>query len=133
MTPIFADTVGLLALWDMSDQWHEAAERAFEEFSKDRRPIITTSLVLFECGNAAARRPYRAEVSRVREVLERTGLLVAPSQADLIAAWDNYAKTHVGGAGIVDMVSFEVMRRLGLSDAFTNDRHFVEAGFNVLF
>lgn len=38
-----------------------------------------------------------------------------------------------GGASIVDHVSFAVMRRLGLSKAFTNDRHFRGAGFETLF
>ena len=36
-------------------------------------------------------------------------------------------------AGIVDHISFAVMRRLGIADAFTNDRHFKAAGFNTLF
>jgi predicted nucleic acid-binding protein len=30
-------------------------------------------------------------------------------------------------------VSFAVMRRLGIQRAFTNDRHFREAGFETLF
>jgi predicted nucleic acid-binding protein len=33
----------------------------------------------------------------------------------------------------VDQVSFVVMRKLGISDAFTNDRHFQAAGCMVLF
>jgi len=33
----------------------------------------------------------------------------------------------------VHHVSFAVMRRLGIIDAFTNDRHFRAAGFNTLF
>ncbi len=36
-------------------------------------------------------------------------------------------------AGIVDRVSFEVMRRLGISQAFTNAAHFRAAGFETLF
>ena len=36
-------------------------------------------------------------------------------------------------AGIVDQVSFVVMRRLGLTRAFTNDWHFRAAGFETLF
>jgi hypothetical protein len=29
MTPVFLDTVGLLAIWDIDDQWHNAAEGAY--------------------------------------------------------------------------------------------------------
>jgi len=35
--------------------------------------------------------------------------------------------------GIVDCISFAVMRRLGLTEAFTNDQHFTAAGFTTLF
>jgi len=76
MRPVFLDTVGLLALWDTSDQWHPAAERAFAELQVGRRPLLTTNLVLFECGNAAARRPYRNLVPQLWRSLEATGGLV---------------------------------------------------------
>jgi len=36
-------------------------------------------------------------------------------------------------AGVVDHVTFLIMRRLGLTEAFTNDRHFETAGFILLF
>ncbi len=29
MTPVFLDTVGLLAVWDTADQWHPAAAPVF--------------------------------------------------------------------------------------------------------
>ena len=41
--------------------------------------------------------------------------------------------TDVFDAGIVDQISFVVMRRLGVSRAFTNDRHFRAAGMEPLF
>jgi len=36
-------------------------------------------------------------------------------------------------AGIVDQVSFEVMRRIGVTQVYSNDRHFRAAGFETLF
>jgi len=33
------DTVGLIALWDEDDQWHEPAQRAFEDL---RRSLLRT-------------------------------------------------------------------------------------------
>ena len=38
-----------------------------------------------------------------------------------------------GHAGIVDHISFVVMRRLEIADAFSNDGHFQAAGFTTLF
>jgi predicted nucleic acid-binding protein len=41
--------------------------------------------------------------------------------------------SYPGGPGLVDELSFAVMRRLGLRRAFTNDQHFAAAGFDPLF
>jgi len=32
MNAVFLDTVGLLALWNRSDQWHESAKQLFKAF-----------------------------------------------------------------------------------------------------
>jgi hypothetical protein len=133
MSAVFLDTVGLLALWDRSDQWHDAAEKAFCHVSEARSDLLTTTFVLLECGNAAARRPYRAAVDRLRERMEAAGVLILPSEEDWRRAWAAYRKGEVGQAGIVDHVSFVVMRRLGITRAFTNDQHFAAVGFEVLF
>lgn len=130
---VFLDTVGLIALWDESDQWHEAAQEAFQKISGAHRPVLTTSFVLLECGNAAARRPYRPAVDRLRNRLEASNGLLIPTDDDWQKAWLAYQRGEAGQAGIVDHVSFNVMRRLHLTEAFTNDRHFRAAGFVTLF
>ena len=43
-----------------------------------------------------------------------------------------YRRGAAGDAGIVDCVSFGVMRRMGIRQVFTNDKHFAAAGFDVL-
>jgi uncharacterized protein len=130
---VFLDTVGLLALWDTTDQWHQCAEAAFEKLSRARTGLITTTFILLECGNSAARRPYRELPNRLREKLEATDMLVVPTVDDWNNAWIAYKNGQADEAGIVDQVSFAVMRRLDISKAFTNDHHFRAAGFEVLF
>ena len=51
------------------------------------RRLVTTSLVLCECGNAPARAPYRANVSELRNCLIREKLLVKPTPEEVDAAW----------------------------------------------
>lgn len=133
MNAAFLDTVGLITLWDHDDQWHAAAAPAYAELVARRRVVVTTTFILLECGNAAARRPYRKEVATLRRALEARQELIVPTDADWAAAWDAYERGEAGQAGIVDHVSFSVMRRLGLTQAFTNDKHFAAAGFERLF
>ncbi|HJT36198.1 MAG TPA: hypothetical protein VJ783_29525 [Pirellulales bacterium] len=59
--------------------------------------------------------------------------MAEPTAQEIEDAWVAYDRGDAVRAGVVDPVSFQVMRRLGITEAFTNDKHFVAAGFNVLF
>ncbi len=96
MTPVFLDTVGLLALWDEDDQWHSAAESGYRPIISARQSVATTTFILLECGNAAARRPYRDDVCALRRTLEARGDLIVPTQEDWFSAWEAYER---GGTG----------------------------------
>lgn len=133
MNGVFLDTVGLIAVWDTSDQWHAAAEEVFVHLLRENIPLLTTSYVLLECGNAASRRPYRHRANALRVQLRETGLLFDPTDQETDVAWLAYDRREAGEAGIVDQSSFIVMRRLGVRQAFTNDGHFTAAGFETLF
>ncbi|MBN2577910.1 MAG: type II toxin-antitoxin system VapC family toxin [Pirellulales bacterium] len=133
MKPIFLDTVGLIALWNRSDQWHVSAKCSFDELAAAECDLVTTSAVLLECGNAAARQPFRHEVVLLRRNLESREKLIFPTREDWEEAWQSYETGTADRVGIVDCLSFAVMRRLGLHQVFTNDRHFNTAGFETLF
>ena len=115
MTPIFLDSVGLIAIWNDSDQWHSVAQRAYAELRPTLAEFVTTQYVLLECGNAAARTPIRSDVTDLRIKLTQAKRLILPNQDDWNLAWEAYDRGEAGDAGIVDQVSFVVMRRLGIS------------------
>ena len=125
--------MGILAVWDKADQWHDSANRVFIDLLRSNRVLVATSLIFIECGNAAARTPFRPRVDVLRRIFLDEGRLIEPTTKDLDQAWSAYSKGLAGQAGIVDHVSFAVMRRLGLSQAFTHDSHFRAAGFETLF
>ena len=133
MSAVFVDSVGLLALWNSSDQWHGAAKNAFARINDGRTRLLTTAFVLLECGNAASRTPFRHDAYLAQEQFENARALIWPTESDWNLAWQNYQRGEADAAGIVDHVSFVVMRRLGVVKAFTNDRHFRAAGFETLF
>jgi uncharacterized protein len=133
MTTVFLDTVGLVALWDADDQWHAAAADAYQKIVAQRNSLITKTCILLECGNTAARRTFRSDVCALRKTLELRDELILPTNDDWHDAWIGYEKGEANQAGIIDHVSFAVMRRLGIPSAFTNDRHFQAAGFVTLF
>jgi predicted nucleic acid-binding protein len=129
----FLDTVGLIAVWNDSDQWHNPAQQAYASLRKNKAVLVTTSYVLLECGNAAARQSIRDDVIALKAKLTTANRLILPSEDDWNQAWEAYSHRDAGDAGIVDHVSFVVMRRLGIRRAFTNDWHFTAAGFEIMF
>jgi predicted nucleic acid-binding protein len=134
MNGVFLDSVGLLALWNASDQWNAAAAQAHQRLIAEDASIWTTSLVLLECGNRVARRTdFREVVADFWDAMEESDNLIRPEPEDQRAAWLAYRRGEAAQAGIIDHVSFVVMRRLGLTRAFTNDTHFRAAGFETLF
>ncbi len=130
---IFLDTVGLIALWNESDQWHLAAEAAMSRLVTARCQFYTSELVLYECGNAAARRSFRAAVPRMRRSLIVKDRLLIASSSEIEAAWSAFSQQDATGASIVDHVSFVLMKRLSMTEAFTNDKHFRSVGFVTSF
>ncbi|QDS96748.1 hypothetical protein [Adhaeretor mobilis] len=54
MSSVFLDTVGLIAIWDESDQWHSDALLAYQRIISSRLLPVTTTGIFLECGNAAA-------------------------------------------------------------------------------
>src|SRR4051812_32541297 len=102
MNVAFVDTVGLLALWDEDDQWHDAAEAAWKQMLALKVVPFTTPYVLLECGNAASRRPYRTAVDPIRQQFEQAKTLIWPSDEEWDLAWQTYTLQKPGAAGIVD-------------------------------
>jgi len=133
MPPVFLDTVGLIALWDQADPWHPLALPAYERLIRQRRILTTTLYILLECGNTAAKKPYRDAVTDIYHRLDRHGLLLVPSPREHHEAWMAYTQKRNAAAGLVDQYSFVAMKSTGISEAFTNDQHFRAAGFVTFF
>lgn len=131
---VFLDTVGILALLNRQDQWHGHATLAFQALTARKARLASTPYVLLESGNAAARFPaFRAAVDGLRRELMASGDVLLPTEEEAAEAWAAFVRGDAGQAGIVDHFSFAVMRREGLTRAFSNDRHFSAAGFETLF
>lgn len=96
MSAVFLDTVGLLALWDASDQWHAAAEATFANLGREKASLTTTSFVLLECANAAARRPYRQAVERLRGRMESNNIAGVSHGRRLASGVDSLSPRRLG-------------------------------------
>jgi hypothetical protein len=81
------------------------ADAAYQDLHQNSRRLHTTPLVLWECGYAAARRPFRQRVNVLRQKLIQEGLLIEPAAEEIEDAWIAFDRGDAAQAGIVDHVS----------------------------
>lgn len=133
MKPLFIDSGPLVAMVNPGDQYLEKAERAWERIIRTSRPLISSDHVLDEVATAICRTQTPARAARwVR--LQLNGELIRWAQAepnDLADATNWLEKLSDQKVNFTDALSFTLMRREKVTEAFTFDRHFLSAGFQV--
>lgn len=130
-TPIFVDTMFVLALINTRDQFHGQAQMLADQLTG--APLLTTDSVLLEIGNALAR-SYKAEaIAIINDFLTADDVEIVRLTPLLFdRAWALYQQYQDKPWGLVDCISFIVMRDHQIHDAATGDQHFVQAGFRAL-
>ena len=132
---VFADTFYWLALVRPRDRWH-AVTRDWTAANPLTR-IVTTDEVLTEYLNglakagSAARQYGTATVDRIRND-PRVDVL-PQSRAAFDAALSLYEARLDKEYSLTDCRSMVALRALGVSEVLTNDHHFTQEGFTILF
>jgi predicted nucleic acid-binding protein len=125
---LFVDTGYILALVNENDRYHAEALALSERY--DGQPVVVTDAVLLEIGNALSRMDRSAAVQTIQDLRDSSETTVVSLTPELFqAAFDLYRRHTDKQWGLVDCVSFIVMRRMGLTTALAFDQHFVQAGF----
>lgn len=137
MRIFFADTFYWIALFSPRDSAHREAIGLAGDQSASR--VVTTDEVLIECLNYFSDRSdvLRSTVSRdVRQLLTRPGrgvLVIPQTRSSFLAGLDLHAQRTDKSYSLTDCISMQTMRREGLTDVLTNDRHFEQEGFRAVF
>jgi len=130
VSAVFADTFYWIALTVPQDAAHERASRF-------RDNIVTTEEVLAEYLNffcAAPEHLRRKVAAGVEAILGDARIRVIPqSHESFRAGLDLYRARPDKGYSLTDCISMQAMRREGLTEVLTNDRHFEQEGFRALF
>jgi len=127
----FVDTAFILAVVSEKDELHQKSRELVKIYGT--LPWMTTDLVLYEVANSLARNAKPQAQKIISEFLEADGIeIVYASPALFRKGFALYCKYADKTWGLVDCVSFVVMRETGITDALTNDKHFQQAGFNAL-
>ncbi len=128
---IFVDTLFVIALINRRDQYHQQASELADRL--EGYPLLITDVILLEIGNALARNYKKEAVEIIEQFLNSDEVKIVHLTPHLFErAFELYTVYQDKEWGLVDCVSFVVMREMGVSQALTFDRHFAQAGFQVL-
>ena len=129
---IFVDTSAFYALLDRDDKNHQKGKKAWREIMEGDSTLVTSNYILVETLallqsrlGLEAVRGFQEDVVPILKVEFVTPDMHRAGTAALLSAGRR-------GLSLVDCVSFEVMRDLGIKVAFTFDSHFKEQGFDII-
>lgn len=131
---VFVDSFAWIAAINKTDNYNEIVLKTLEGLLKQKAKLITTNYVVIETINSLSRVEFRKTVIEFVDRLQKSPSVEVVKVTDEIydSAWELYRKRKDKNWGITDCTSFEVMRILGIKKAFTNDKHFEQAGYSVV-
>jgi predicted nucleic acid-binding protein len=130
---MFADTSDWASAVDRTQTYHTLAGSLIRQAKEAGETIVTTNYVLAELASLLTS-PLR--IPRAQQIPFLSGLRAA-SWVEIVhidavldaAAWRLWQSRPDKEWSLIDCSSFVVMRNRGLTEAFTTDHHFEQAGF----
>jgi hypothetical protein len=128
MSAVFADTSYFVALLNPRDDSHARAI----ELTRARPDLMyTTAWVLTELANVLSKTGDRERFVRTLTALrsDQRTIIIPPSEEMFEAGVDYYGRRPDKEWSLTDCISFIVMAERQITEAWTADHHFEQAGF----
>jgi len=131
---VFLDTSYAIALSSPNDFFHNRAIELADQVRAAGVRLVTTRAIILEIGNALSKQRYRRAAVKLLDALKADSTVeILPLSEQLYErAWRLYRERADKEWSLTDCVSFVVMQERGLTEAFTADEHFQQAGFRAL-
>lgn len=129
---IFVDTSAFYALLDGDDAGHARALKSWEGKPPGEGGLVTTNYVVLESMALLQSRLGMPAVRVFRDAILPLVRVEWIDEALHAQAMSAFVAADRRGLSMVDLSSFENMRRLGIRSVFTFDRHFRQYGFETV-
>lgn len=132
---VFIDTAGWVALIHRRDDYHPQAKHVYAGLGHVKR--MTTDAVLIESCNIFSKVPLRSLAITLMEKVRETkniGVLevIHVTETLINRGLELFKRRLDKDWSLTDCISFVVMQDRGISNVFTTDHHFEQAGFKKL-
>ena len=131
---VFADTAAWLALINKSDTLHKKAKKIRDGLLDHNSQFVVTDYVIVEIANSLSRIPFReSAINLINAMTVSKNIEIVEIDKEIYKeAWNLYSSRNDKEWSLTDCTSFIVMNRRRITEAFTSDRHFEQAGFKIL-
>jgi predicted nucleic acid-binding protein len=130
---VFTDTSAIYALADPRDNDHAEAIEIRRLLTNNRSRLYTSNFVLAEAHALLLGRLGRStalqvllDIDRSNTTIERAGDADEQRAKAIVIRYDDK------DFSLTDAISFAIMERLGMTQAFSFDRDFAQYGFDIL-
>ena len=128
---IFVDSSAWFAVYSQRDVNHDSAVKTLQAL---RQELVTSDFIIDETLTLLrVRDQHRHAVAFGRRLIEANAArVVTIGHADFLAAWKMFRGYQDKEWSFTDCTSFVVMKERRLRAALTGDRHFAQAGFEIV-
>ncbi len=130
----FVDTSGFYSSLVHKDRMHPTAADYMARAARDRGRFVTTDYVLDEAVTLLKARGHGELIAPLFDAIDNSAAMrIEWTTSERFDEARLFCVRHSDKAwSFTDCISFLVMQSLGLTAALTSDRHFAQAGFQVL-
>jgi uncharacterized protein len=131
---VFVDTSAFFAWYVQRDSRHRIAHGFWQEMERRSTPLVTTNHVAEETLTLLARKVSYSFAAVIAERFYEPNPveIIFANQEDEYEAVRYFRKFADQKISFTDCISFAIMKRNHIFTAFTFDRHFVDAGFELI-
>jgi predicted nucleic acid-binding protein len=131
---VFWDASAFVALGNRRDVLHAPAVTLSKRLAHEQAYVLTTSAVLTEVANSFSKFGARTVARKLIHSVQQSVTLgianiVHVDETIWQRGWQLYQERTDKEWGLTDCISFVIMQDYGVTEAFTADRHFEQAGF----
>jgi predicted nucleic acid-binding protein len=123
-----------MGMINRGDEWRKPAVAIGRELVASRRSRVVTDWILTEFLGLASRTPLRERAIRsVQDLREAPGVtIVEANHLDWLAGFELYMARMDKTWSLVDCISILICERYGITEVFSGDHHFEQAGLTLL-
>ncbi len=131
---VFIDTGAFAALFLEKDLNHEKSVSLFEVLKNSRQSMYTSDYIVDETVTLISSKESHSKATAFLYSIRQSKIVKMVPVFDqyFSETCDSFEKYNDKGFSFTDVSSVIIMKKLGLRTAFAFDKHFVQAGFEIL-